>query len=262
MTPTHHGRPPPAGSVPRITFALDAAGRCAAELDTAVRLAASLGTELEGLFVEDQDLLHLSTLAFTYEQRSTSSIGEALDDRRIEREMRVQARHAEQALRERAARARVECRFRVWRGSLGHSLVGELSPSEIVTLAPLGHWSPRSRSRVPPGVAILADPSDAGRRALEAAVALATEAHRPLTVIVPPTTEGQPLPESQRARLQQTALPYSVLTTPNRSLDDLHALLQRLPVGVLVIPQPADLLRSTPVRSLMHRLRCQLVAVR
>ena len=107
----------------RITITLDAFETSPRELERVARLAARLGAELEGVFVEDLDLIQLVGLPFLREVRSASLAVEALNLGRLEEELRVLARRAERTMAEHANRHGAAWCFRVWRGSIEHDLL-------------------------------------------------------------------------------------------------------------------------------------------
>jgi len=86
-----------------IVVTLDASESGRPALQTAVRLAALLGAGLEGVFVEDINLIRLAGLPFLREVRPWSLADEEISTQRMQRELRTLARRAEQML-ERVAR--------------------------------------------------------------------------------------------------------------------------------------------------------------
>lgn len=84
------------GHIERIVVPLDAASENRAAIDAAARLAHRWGAELHGVFVEDNDLLHLARLPFARQV----SIGVGVE--------RLTAEQVERQLRAFAARARIE----------------------------------------------------------------------------------------------------------------------------------------------------------
>ena len=103
-------------STRRILVAIDASPASLAAADSAARVASLLEAELEGLFVEDREILRLgeSALAHQVTQFSGSAVG--LGRGEIERQLRVQAKRSRAALARLAEAEGVEWRFRVVRG--------------------------------------------------------------------------------------------------------------------------------------------------
>src|SRR6516165_5238200 len=125
----------------RILVALDASTHSMAALAAAVQLAAAMEAELEGLFVEDINLLRLAGLPFAREVRHTASL-EALDSLRMERALKAQAAQAREALAAAARRAQVQWSFRVVRGQVTQEVLAAAAKADLVTLGKQG----RSRS--------------------------------------------------------------------------------------------------------------------
>lgn len=84
------------GDIERIVVPLDAASENRAAIDAAARLAHRWGAQLHGVFVEDNDLLHLARFPFARQV----SIGAGVE--------RLTAEQVERQLRAFAARARIE----------------------------------------------------------------------------------------------------------------------------------------------------------
>ena len=91
----------------RIAVTLDAFDLSLAALEQAARLARHMGAQLEGIFIEDIDLLQLAELPFLREVRRSSRTVEAMNPMRMEQELRVLARRAERLLGELATRHHV-----------------------------------------------------------------------------------------------------------------------------------------------------------
>ena len=99
----------------RIVAAVDASQRGLEALEQAVRLAAELEAELQGVFVEDEDLLRLAGLPFASEV-TPSSRGRRLDPLSMTRALRAQAERVRRALERAAGGRRVPWSFQVKRG--------------------------------------------------------------------------------------------------------------------------------------------------
>ncbi len=125
----------------RILVALDASAHSLAALEAAADLAAAMQAEMEGLFVEDINLIRLASLPCTREVRHTASLA-SLDLEQMERALKAQAAEARQALAAAARRARVQWSFRVARGHVAHEVLAAASASDLVAMGKQG----RSRS--------------------------------------------------------------------------------------------------------------------
>jgi K+-sensing histidine kinase KdpD len=82
----------------RVVVALDASANSRATLRAAAQLALQLQAELEGLFIEDDNLLRLCNLPFSQEVGLFSATARRLDSGAIEREFRGVARSLQQLI--------------------------------------------------------------------------------------------------------------------------------------------------------------------
>lgn len=198
----------------RILVALDDSPHSRAALDMAVRLAADLETELEGLFIKDENLLRAAQLPFAKEVRSHSVSPKSLDDRRVERQLRYQAERAEAALQEATEQFEVAYNFRVVEGQVTRELLRAAEEADLIAMGKTSTQSSRRRlgttshtllSESPTPVLVLRrsgrrrqpiltyyDGSDAAQLALRVAAHLASGgASRPLKVFLPATDEEE-----------------------------------------------------------------------
>ncbi len=107
----------------RVAVILDATLQSNQALQAAAELAASMQAELEGIFVEDINLIHLAELPFTREIRPASMTEETVNLQRMEQELRSLARQEQQKL-ERVAREKgLGCSFSIRRGQIRTELM-------------------------------------------------------------------------------------------------------------------------------------------
>ncbi|HTN53059.1 MAG TPA: universal stress protein [Anaeromyxobacter sp.] len=188
----------------RILVGMDASAASRGALATAAALAGRLGSELTGLFVEDEDLLRLATLPFGAVVRPGGE-EERLDPDAAERALRALAAHAREELERAAASHRVACSFRVARGRVAREVLAAAEGVDLVVLGAAGHGRPsrgavgdtaraaavRARTSVlllargsslGGGVVAVDDGSAAGARALGVARSLAPAARPPIVI--------------------------------------------------------------------------------
>lgn len=147
--------------VRRILVALDASADSLAGLDAAVRLAAELGAEVLGLFVEDVNLLRVAHLEVSRRVVALSGDARELEPGELERYVRAQSRRARQELQASAERFRVPWSFRTTRGRVVQELVTAAREVDLVTLGATG-----SSPRRAPGSTVLALLSESDRPVL------------------------------------------------------------------------------------------------
>ena len=126
--------------VRRILVALDASTQSIAALKTAVTVAAELGADLEGLFVEDINLMRIATLPIARRILYPSATEEPLDSTMMEHELKVLARQAQKSLATLAERSGIRWSFRVVRGKVTVEILAAASESDLLTVGRSG-WS-------------------------------------------------------------------------------------------------------------------------
>ncbi len=126
----------------RILVAIDASAASLDAVAAAASLAARLGSELAGLFVEDEDLLRLAALPFGDIVRSPGGEVERLDRASVETVLRTLASHAREALERAASSHRVAYSFRVTRGRVVREVLAAAAAADLVILGAAGHGRP------------------------------------------------------------------------------------------------------------------------
>lgn len=132
----------------RILVGLDASAPSLAALEAAAGVAAIWQAELQGLFVEDINLLQLAALPFTREVGFPSAIQRTIEPQDIERRLRAPARLSEQALARVAGRFNLRWSFRTERGQIVTQL---LEVARGVDLIVLGMRGRQVAGRMPRG---------------------------------------------------------------------------------------------------------------
>jgi nucleotide-binding universal stress UspA family protein len=183
-------------TIRRIVVTLDVSESGRPTLQAAVRLAAILGAELEGVFVEDINLIRLSGLPFLREVRPCSLAEESISTQRMQRELRTLARHAERMLEQAASEMDISWSFQVWRGHAEAASLVQAFGADIISMGRVSSrvssstWATtRSRARRSPAtiasISILFSESEQAVRAMTAACSLAKDLGARLTVLLP-----------------------------------------------------------------------------
>ena len=121
-------------TIKRILVALDASTHSLAALEAAAQLAAALQAEIQGLFVEDDDLMRAAALPFTREVRPLSHAPRTFDHASMRRTFRAQAGQARRALEAVAIAAGVDFSFRVSQGQVALELLSAAAEADLLTL--------------------------------------------------------------------------------------------------------------------------------
>lgn len=269
-------RAPERPSFRRILVGLDASRQSLQALETAALWAAEMGAELIGLFVEDAGLLDIAALPVS---RAHGGAGE-LDRAMMERALRVQARHARQAMAGVAERSRLRWSFKVARGDIGRELLAAAAECDLVTIG-LTSAASVGRARVGrtarstaagAGCAVLLHPSgqhamqpiaalaDGGPEVIETAAWLAERHGGRLLVLL-----GEPDPgKAERLAAEVERLAHRPLAVRLHRLDQegIEAALRRAGFdhrGLLVMDRRHPLFRADLPGRLLEQLHCALL---
>ncbi|MFZ1753639.1 MAG: universal stress protein [Caldilineaceae bacterium] len=129
---------PVASPIRRVVVALDASPCSRMVLRTAARIAAGLGAQLEGLFVEDDRLLALADLPIAAELRQPGGV-RPFDRALVERELRVVAQTVEKWAGPIVRAYDIVWRFRVVRGNIAQSLMEAAGEDTLLSLGRYGN---------------------------------------------------------------------------------------------------------------------------
>ena len=171
----------------RITVMLGSTDTDRNALEILNLLVAETPAEILGLFLEDMDLLALAELPVAREYCRLTHVERNLQAADLERQLRIQARAARQALASTAERIGSRWSFRTVRGSLASLLRDSASDMDLMLLGASRHTQPipgytaAATARRP--VVVLFDGSEAARRALAVAVRVASGGNQPLSIV-------------------------------------------------------------------------------
>jgi hypothetical protein len=270
-----------ADATPPVVVAINTARRCGETLELATALAASVGADLEVVFVEDADLLRLADLPITREIDRISGISRELDGPRMLRALHCEARQLRQVLARIGRASSVRSTLKVVRGhyltealaasasveltfvhSARRPLPGEHLPSPRGRSMPAGegpgrtHWAP---GRKP--LWTLFDGSPASHRALAVAARLADTLACQLVVVLP--VRG--VHEIERRKRQVQIAAHKVTLRCLVVVDDRSSQLARAPApntgSLLVLARQSPDLEDSAARSYLESLTVPVVLV-
>lgn len=124
--------------IKRVAVVLDASMQGHQALLEAAELAASMQAELEGVFVEDINLIHLAELPFTREIRPASMTLVTFDPGRMKRELRSLAQREQYKLESIARDRGIAHSFRIRRGSMRTEVMATVTEVDVLTLCRSG----------------------------------------------------------------------------------------------------------------------------
>jgi nucleotide-binding universal stress UspA family protein len=125
-TPDRQGR--------RIVVALDASSYSMAALRAAAEVAALLDIDLEGLFVEDINLLYLCGFPFNQEIGSYTATTRRLENTTVELQLRTLATLIQQSMGQVAQKTAVRWSFHVRRGSVVNELLAATQDADLLSI--------------------------------------------------------------------------------------------------------------------------------
>lgn len=250
----------------RIAITLDAFEVSAKALEQAVRLAERMDAQLEGIFIEDIDLIQITGLPFLREVRTVSRSEDAISLTRMEQELRVLARRAERLLSEQAARHNVVYSFRIWRGSIDNDLLAADIEADVFALTRLGAALTRSKSTPDrsTAVSVVFTDTEASVRALETAINLATDPDKELNILLPAeeVAEAVRLQQLATRQLGEDVASARFIHLTDGSLNDLMEILTDTNSAVLILERDNQLLQMPSLKQGLNSLNCPLLVVR
>jgi len=270
----------------RIVIAFDSMAAAHA-LEAATDLAARLKAELEGLFVEDENMMRIAELNLGRVYDALSGSHRQADANAMAQMVRGEAARIRQALAAQAARAHVAHSFRIVRGMLERELTLAAETADLVVLS-LASRSVGARVRadiawltavehalkpvlvIRPGARlsgramVLYDDPARGAELLSTAVRLIAGGEGALTVLL--VARDEPRAAALRARaeadLARLGLGAAFRRVADFALDDICALLGQADAGTFVIRADHPALAGAGIAALLERVSCPVLVVR
>jgi nucleotide-binding universal stress UspA family protein len=260
----------------RITVTLDASESGRPPLETAARLAAILGAELEGVFVEDINLIRLSGLPFLRELRSWTIANEQISSQRMQRELRTLARRAEQMLERVARESGVPWSFQVWQGRPEAASLLQAFGAEILSLgrvstrvssrmfAPARRPTVLSRETDTTSISVLFSGSEQAARAMATACSLARDMGARLTIMLPafPAQALPALKEQTLAILKQHGQVARFVELAGVDAQSLKLAADAAGPGILITEAEHPLLQQVGLDQCLDALFCPVLLIR
>jgi nucleotide-binding universal stress UspA family protein len=233
-------------------------------------LTAETPSEILGLFMEDIELLSLADLPVAREYCCLTHVERQLDSADLQRQLRIQARSAEQALAAIAERIGFSWSFQTVRGSPASLLQNAAKEMDLMllgaarrTLPLTGHFvstTPPRPSRQP--VTVIFDGSEAAQRALAVAIRIAGAGVQSLNVfLVAANADDFTSLRAQSTELAgPVALRFHELVNPD--IGEILAAVRSERAGTLVLGMNERLISPESVELLRNRLSCPAVLVK
>jgi nucleotide-binding universal stress UspA family protein len=271
----------------RILVALDVSTHSLAALDAAAVLAANLQAELVGLFVEDENLLHLAGLPFAQELRSPSAARHRMSSDKMEHDMRLQASQARRALEAAAEHAQARWSFRTVRGQVSASVLAAALDADLLAMGrvsrPFSHrdrlgstaraaTTGTKRSLLLASqagildypVLVTYDGSEAAQQALSAASRLAKETGDELNVLLLSDSEEEveKLRDEVVTLVEDRELSVMFHWMRQATVAGLASIVDAAENCVLVLGGDNPLLKAEAIQELLDKTDCPVMLVR
>ena len=272
--------------VRRILVAIDSGSNVPAGLDVAVELANRLRAELQGLYVQDDDLFRLAALPFSTQVNLATGGRQPLETAALEQQMTQLAGSARRRMAAAADRGQVPWTFRTVRGRIAHEIETAAATVDLVVIEGRKHGAPalariglssrttiqnisrsvlvlRAGARFEGTVSVLFDGTALGEKALKMADML-TPDNNALTVLFAAQEPEVHSALETRARevLGHSASAAHFRTLAVASLKALCGEAHAHQSGLLVLGADNPLLPESGVAEILDSLTCPVLLVR
>ncbi len=249
----------------RIMVALDTSARGQAALEAAIRLALNTSAELQGMFVEDEDLVRLAALPFAREVDFASASTHQLRAASMERALRAAAEEAQQAFARTLRQFNLRWTFRVLRGRIAEASLAAAGDVDLLVIGQQGRslrviardslpQRPLEENRI---VAVF-DGSPSAYRSLELASSLDPSNAPPLSVLVL-ADDCDDAAQQCMSWLQQRNVAAEVNRIDNPSADAILEFVRQWPPKMLLINRDSKFISQTQIYRLVDESDCPLI---
>ena len=274
-------------TIRRILVALDASTHSLAALQAAAELAVSLQAELLGIYVEDENLLHLAGLPFAQELRSPAAKSAPVDSEGLKRQLHLQAAQARWALEEAATRVNAKWSFKIVRGQVTPSVLSAALDADLVAMgrvsrplrasSTLGSTARAATLETDRSILLMGQDSDltypvlvtydgsrAARQALAAAAKLARLSGDKLNILLltEDFEQAKPLGDEVKTWLEERDLSAEFHWLPEATAAKLADMVHSVENCVLVLGGDNPLLKAGAIQELLDETDCPVMLVR
>jgi nucleotide-binding universal stress UspA family protein len=273
----------------RIVVALDSSSHSRAAFEAAALLAQRLDAELEGLFIEDIDLVKLAALPFGNEVSLATGEARPFDGGALEEQLAREVSRARRLVEGKAGKTRLRTRFRVARGRIETEIIAASSNADLLIVGAAGldigfgmRFRPgrvalAAAEQAPGSVLLLRsgstfrgsplvpfDGSPGSERALTAALRLARINDRGVQILI--TEDDTEKSAALHARASGQASAQGVGLTeniaPGVTISGMCRIVQQTDADILVLSGDDARLEGNGRKTLLERVACPVLLVR
>jgi len=237
-------------------------------LTSAAALARKMKVHLQGLYIEEENLLRAADLTLSREISLWSARERHMTGESIERTLRANARYKQKELEQAARKEKVEYSFQVIRGERVRWVQESVNTSGILfiggkDLAPKRYRHLKYCSYSQNQLQVIFTGSPASERALKTAVQMAELDKRPLLIL---TTVGESSDELKLREQINILLEKQLKTTISieaSSDEDILSSLRKRQVHMLIVPSDIEWAQDEKqLEKLLQQVSCPVILVR
>ena len=273
----------------RIVVALDSSSHSRAAFEAAALLAQRLDAELEGLFIEDIDLVKLAALPFGNEVSLATGEARPFDGGALEEQLAREVSRARRLVEGKAGKTRLRTRFRVARGRIETEIIAASSNADLLIVGAAGldigfgmRFRPgrvalAAAEQAPGSVLLLRsgstfrgsplvpfDGSPGSERALTAALRLARINDRGVQILITEADTEKSAALHARASGQASAQGVGLTENiaPGVTISGMCRIVQQTDADILVLSGDDARLEGNGRKTLLERVACPVLLVR
>ena len=236
---------------------------------SAALLAKKLKAQLQGLFIEEENLLRAADLLLSREISRCSAQERQITGESVHRILRANARHQQKEFERVATEKKIDCSFQVIRGDTANWIKENVNQSEILfiggyDLKPKPFQSYKYCREVTPPLIALFDGSIASERALKIAVQIAKK-NNSKSLLILLLVDDSFTKELLKNQLNTIFQKHSGIAISVEAISKkyLTSRLRRQAINMLISPSGIEWTQDEEYfRKLMQQVHCPMVLVR
>ncbi|SEN56069.1 universal stress protein [Nitrosomonas marina] len=273
--------------ISRILVALDASSSSRNILQAGIKLATHLNAELNVLFIEDIDLLHVAELPFVREVIYGAPVGRSINVMAMERSMQTQSAQLRKLVESIARENQIKITFSVMRGNVARMLCDASQQTDLLVIGKNTQLLLKSRkigsitrlvlatarcnlvvlqygSIIERPVVVVYTGDRTSQRALTLAIELAREDHNQLIIVLPAVDDSdyQQLCESVQNNVRDHSLQISLVRLPINSAEQILQVIQQVHGRILLLESDSAFLTDLEQQLLIMQSDVPVILLR